>query len=125
MAPNKKSQFAKDLREKESVASAFLVKFSAVGVDKNGKPFMNLIFMDRTGEVEGKAWEDIPSYSGQVVRDAFVYVEGRTQTYQGRRQIVVNRMQVLREDEINPKDFLIESHLDAEALYSKLLEYVG
>jgi 3'-5' exoribonuclease len=44
--------------------------------------------------------------------------------YQGRRQIVINRLQVLREDEIDPKDFIAESTLDPEALYQQLLGYV-
>ncbi len=121
----KKPQFARDLKDKESVATSFLVKFSAVGVDKNGKPYMNLVFMDRSGEVEGKAWEKVEDYTGQAVKDAFVWVEGRCQTYQGRRQVVVNRMHVLREDEISFKDFVAESALDPERLYAQLLDYVA
>jgi 3'-5' exoribonuclease len=122
---SKKTQFVKDLKEKDPVSSPFLIKFSAVGVDKNGKPFMNLIFMDKTGEVEGKAWENVSNYSGQCVRDAFVQVEGRCQVYQGRRQIVVNQMRVLREDEVEAKDYIVESALDPEALYQQLLGYVA
>ncbi|MCM2276725.1 MAG: HD domain-containing protein [Oligoflexia bacterium] len=122
--PNK-TQYAKDLKDKDTVNSPFLVKFSAMAVGKNGKPFMNLIFMDKTGEIEGKIWEDVNRYAGQAVRDAFVHIEGRCQVYQGRRQIVVGRLQVLREDEIEPKDYLAESALDPEALYSELLGHVA
>lgn len=119
-----KSQFVKDLKEKDSVASPFLVKFSAVAVDKNGKPYMNLVFMDRTGEVDGRLWQDVTQHAGQAVAGAFVMVEGKAQLHQGRRQIVVNRLQVLREDEVDPKDYEIETGLDAEALYQQLLGYV-
>ena len=31
---------------------------------------MNLVFMDKTGEVEGRLWEDVTRYVGQAVRDA-------------------------------------------------------
>src|SRR5947209_865481 len=125
MSQYSKSVYVKDLKEKEATASPFLVKFSAVAVDKNGRPYMNLVLMDKTGEVEARLWEDVPKYVGQVVRDAFVHAEGKCQSYQGRRQIVLNRMQILREDEIDPKLFVPEGEVDAEALYAELMRYVG
>lgn len=119
-----KKQFIKDLKDKEAVASPFLIKFSALAVGKTGKPYMNLVLMDKTGEVEARLWEDASRYAGQAVRDAFVWVEGRCQLYQGRRQIVVNQLQVLREDEVDPKAYIAESELDADALYGQLLGFV-
>lgn len=120
-----KTQFVKDLKDKDSVASPFLIKFSAVAVGKNGKPYMNLVFMDKTGEIEARLWEDVSRHSGQAVRDAFVRVDGRCQVYQGRRQIVINKLAILREDEINAKDYLAESDLDPQALYDQLLGFVS
>ncbi len=120
----KKTLFVKDIKEKDAVVSPFLVKFSAVAVGKSGKPYMNLVLMDKSGEIEGRIWEDVPQYVGQVVRDAFVAIEGRCQTYQNRRQLVVNRVQILREDEVDVKDYVVESDLNPEALYSKLLGFV-
>jgi 3'-5' exoribonuclease len=120
-----KSQFVRDLKDKETVSSPFLVKFSAVGADKNGKPFMNVILLDRSGEIEARIWEDVPRYASTVVRDNFVNIEGRVQSYQGRKQIVIGRVQALREDEVEPKDFIAEGTLDVEGLYAQLLGYVA
>ncbi len=121
----KKNQYIKDLKDKDVVQSPFLIKFSATAVGKNGKPYMNLIFMDKSGEIEGRVWEDVSQYVGQVVKDSFVLVEGRCQTYQGRRQIVVQKMQILREDEVNIKDFVPEGELDADDLYAQLTHYIS
>ena len=120
-----KTQYIKDLKEKETVSSPFLIKFSSVAMDKNGKPYMNLVFMDRTGEVEAKIWDDVPNLMGHAVRDNFVRVEGKCQAYQGRKQIVVNSIQILREDDVNVKEYIPEGTLDAETLYAKLLDYVS
>lgn len=119
-----KNQYVRDLKDKDTVQSPFLIKFSATQVGKNGKPYMNLIFQDKSGEIEARIWDDVSQHVGQAVKDAFVLVEGRCQTYQGRRQIVVNRLQILREDEVQPRDYMAESELDAEVLYSKLLGFV-
>jgi 3'-5' exoribonuclease len=121
----KKTQFVRDLKDKDSVASPFLIKFSATAMGKNGKPYMNLIFMDKSGEVEGRLWEDVTSHVGQAVKDSLVWVEGRCQLYQGRRQIVIQKLQMVREDELNLKDFVPEGDLDADVLYSRLLEFVS
>jgi 3'-5' exoribonuclease len=119
-----KTQFIKDLKDKDSVQAPFLIKFSATAVGKTGKPYMNLVLQDKSGELEARIFEDVTQHVGQAVRDAFVFVEGRCQLYQGRRQIVVNRMQILREDEVDPKDYVAESVLDPEKLYAQLLGFV-
>lgn len=119
-----KTLWISDLKDKEIVSASFLIKFSATVMGKNGKPYMNLVLMDKSGEIEGRIWDDVPQYTGQAARDTFVWVEGRCQIYQGRRQLVIQKMQILREDEVNVKDFIPEGDLDPELLYSKLLDYV-
>ncbi len=121
----KKSQYVKDLKDKDSVESPYLIKFCMTALGKTGKPYMNLVLMDKTGDVEARLWEDVTQYVGQVVKDTFVWVEGRCQTYQGRRQVVVQRLQVLREDDVEAKEYLPEGEVDAEALYSRLISFVG
>jgi len=121
----KKTQFIRDLRDKDSVQSPFLVKFSAIASGKTGKPYMNLILQDKSGEIEARIWENAEQHVGQVIKDSFVFVEGRCQLYQSRRQVVVNRLEILREDAVEPKEYVAESALDPEALYARLLGYVG
>lgn len=120
-----KTQFVKDLKDKDSVSASFLVKFSALGVGKTGKPFMNLVLMDKTGEIEARLWDEADRYVSQAVRDAFIAVEGRCQLYQGRRQIVIHKIQVLREDEVILKEFIAEGELNSDHLYDQLLSYVS
>ncbi len=121
----KKSQFTRDFKDKDTVSSPFLIKFSALAVGKNGKPYMNLILMDKSGEIEARLWEDADRHAGQAVRDAFVWVDGKCQVYQGRRQVVINKLQILREDDVEIKDYLPEGELDADELYSQLMSYVA
>jgi 3'-5' exoribonuclease len=121
---HQKNQFIRDLKDKEPVKTPFLIKFSATQVGKNGKAYMNLIFQDKSGEIEARIWDDVSHHSGQAVKDNFALVEGRCQLYQGRKQIVVSKLQLLREDEVNAKDYVSESDLNPEALYEKLLGYV-
>ncbi len=119
-----KNHFVKDLQEKDGIKSPFLVKYSAVLIGKTGKPYMNLVLMDKTGEIEARVWDDVASYSGQAVKDVFVQVDAKCQVFQGRKQLVINSMQVLREDQVDHKDFIPESRLNPAALYQQLLGYI-
>jgi 3'-5' exoribonuclease len=120
-----KKQFVRDLKDKDAVSAPFLIKYSAAAVGKTGKPYMNLIFMDKSGEIEARLFEDVNRHVGQAVRDAFVWVEGRCQVFQGRRQIVINKLSILREDDVIPKDYLSESAIDVDSLYEQLLAQVA
>jgi 3'-5' exoribonuclease len=84
-----KSQFLKDLKDKDFVSSPFMVKSASLAQDKNGKEYLNLHLMDRSAEAEGKVWEDARRYSEVFIRNSVVFVEGKVQLYQGRKQLVM------------------------------------
>jgi 3'-5' exoribonuclease len=119
-----KKIFVKDLQDKTDFREAFLVKFASVGVGKTGKPFMNLSLMDKSGEIEARIWDGVDQYANQLVQDAFVWVEGRCQLYQGRKQVVIQKAGILREDEVDLKNFIAESDLNPEELYERLVSFV-
>lgn len=120
-----KQVFVRDIKDGDSVSGPFLVKFSAVANGKNGKPYMNLVLTDKTGELESRIWDNVSQYAGQAVRDSFVWIDGRCQTFQNRRQLVVKDLRVLREDEIDAADFIAQSEQSPELLHQRLLAYVA
>jgi 3'-5' exoribonuclease len=119
-----KTLFVKDLKEKDTIAAPFLIKHCATLQGKNGKPYMNVILTDKTGDLEARIWDDVARYSGQVMKDAFVWVEGSTQTFQGRLQLVIKKAQVLREDDVTLKDYLSPSEINADGLMEQLEGYI-
>jgi 3'-5' exoribonuclease len=114
-----KSQFSKEIRDQDRISSPFLVKYSAVATGKTGKPFMNVILTDKSGDVEARIFDQVPRFSSQAVKDAFVHVEGHAQTFNGRIQVHIKDLMVLREDEVEIEKYLPESFLDAEKLYEE------
>ncbi len=115
-----KTQFVKDLREKDKVSAPFLVKQAQVAMGKNGKSYMNVTLADNSGEVEAKIWDNVPSFSHQVVRDALVHIEGQVQSYLGRLQVVIREADLLREDEVDLELLLPKGTVDPEKLWVEL-----
>lgn len=119
-----KNQYVATLTDKSSVQSIFLVKYSSLQTGKTGKPYLNLVLMDKTGELEARVWDDVPQFASMAVRDAFVWVEGACQNFQGRKQIVVKKLQGLREDQVKIKDYLKVGEFDSEEQYKELVEFI-
>jgi len=115
-----KTQYSKSIREHDRVSNPFLIKYSAVATGKTGKPYMNIILTDKTGDIEARVFDNVPKFNAQAVKDTFVQVEGQAQGFNGRIQIHIKDLQVLREDEIEAEEFLPPSFLNAEKIYGEL-----
>jgi 3'-5' exoribonuclease len=47
-----KTQYARAIREGDKVSNPFLIKYSAVMTGKTGKPYMNVVLTDKSGDLE-------------------------------------------------------------------------
>ncbi|MCK5826079.1 MAG: HD domain-containing protein [Desulfuromusa sp.] len=73
---------------------------------KNGKPYMTLKLMDRTGEVEGRIWDQVDYFSGQFNKDDFIQINAKASVYMGKMQLVVQDLTKVEENLIDLSDFL-------------------
>jgi 3'-5' exoribonuclease len=115
-----KTQFAKSVREGDKVSNPFLIKYSAVMTGKTGKPYMNVVLTDKTGDLEARIFDQVPQYHSQAVKDTFVQVEANAQSFNGRVQVIIKSLTVLREDEVDPEEYLPATTLNPEKLYVEL-----
>jgi 3'-5' exoribonuclease len=119
-----KNQFSKSILDQDRVSSPFLVKYSAVLVGKTGKPYMNVILTDKSGDLEARIFDQVPKYSAQATKDSYVQVEGHAQSFNGRIQVHIKELTVLREDEVDAEEYLPASFLNPEKLYAELTQII-
>jgi 3'-5' exoribonuclease len=119
-----KTQYSKSIQEQDRISSPFLIKYAAVATGKTGKPYMNVILTDKTGDVEARVFDQVPKFHSQAVKDTFVQVEGSAQSFNGRIQIHIKDMIVLREDEVSLDEFLPPTFLSPEKIYAELVELI-
>jgi 3'-5' exoribonuclease len=120
-----KSQYVRDLRDQDRVSSYFLVKSCQLGTGKTGKPFLSLVLQDKTGEVDARIWDNAGKYSGTLGLDALVQIEGNIQVFQGRLQVIIRDLTLLRETDVVLEDLLVVSALDADALYAEIVQKIS
>jgi 3'-5' exoribonuclease len=120
-----KSPTVADLRAGKASGGLFLVQSKDVREGRTGRKYMSLTLMDNTGEIDARMWDNVESVSGTFERDNFVRVEGETQEYQGKTQLIVHRLKRAADDEADLKDFLPASRRDSKEMFSELRSIIA
>jgi len=105
--------------------SHLLIKSSARALASNGKPFLTLIFQDKSGEIEAKLWDatdtDEQSYQPQTI----VRINGDIQNYRGRMQLRIRQIKAAApEESVRLSDFIETAPLETEEMQAKINQYI-
>jgi 3'-5' exoribonuclease len=99
----------------------FLATDTTVRNDSRGVPYLSLKLVDRTGSVDARMWGKLPEeFLGEVPAPAYVAVEGHTHEYRGTLQVKLDRLRLLRPEDVSEEDFLPATELDRRALAAEL-----
>lgn len=112
--------FVGDIRDRDQVSSVFLVKDKTMAMAKNGKPYMTLHLMDKTGEIEGRIWDNVDVISARFEKDDFISVQSKASVYLGKMQLIISELSKVPESEVNLPDFLPESERDGAEMVAEL-----
>lgn len=94
------------IKERDRVESIFLVRDKITAMAKNGKPYMTLKIMDRTGEVEGRIWDQIDRFSSMFEKNDFILVSAKASVYMGKMQLIIQDLKKVEENLVSLDDFL-------------------
>ncbi len=115
-----KTIYVNQLKERDRVESIFLVRDKITAMAKNGKPYMTLKMMDRTGEVEGRIWDQVDHFSSQFEKNDFILVNAKASIYMGKMQLIVQDLKKIDESQIDLGDFLPVSQRSTAEMRSEL-----
>ena len=101
-----KKVFVEAIRERDWVDTPFLVRDKIMAMAKNGKPYMTLKLIDRSGEVEARVWDRVDEFGDLFAKDDFIRVQGKASVYLGKMQLVVQELSRLADDQVDLADFL-------------------
>ena len=101
--------FVRDIHDRDLVTSVFLVKDKITAMAKNGKPYLTLRLMDKTGEIEGRVWDNADEVSATFDKDDFIAIRSKASVYLGKMQLIIALLKRVPDAEVNLADFLPES----------------
>lgn len=120
-----KKIFIDEIQERDVIESPFLVRDKTLAMAKNGKPYMTVKLVDRSGEIEGRIWDRVDEFDRLFERDDFIVVQGKASTYLNKKQLVVQNLRRIDESEIELADFMPVSPRDISTMRDELIALVA
>jgi 3'-5' exoribonuclease len=112
--------FVSEIRDREQVDSVFLVKEKISALARNGKPYLTLHLMDKSGEIEGRVWENVEAFAAQFQKDGFIQIRSRATVYLGKMQLIISDLSPVPDELVRLADFLPEGDRDTEEMLVEL-----
>ena len=117
-----KSQYVSSLKPGETVDDVFVLSEKSLSQKKDGKNYLNLTFMDRTGTLKGVLWENVEDTADRISAGDYVQVKGSVSEYRGTLQLVVRTVIRSAAENVEPADFLPVTTRNIDAMFEKLLQ---
>jgi 3'-5' exoribonuclease len=120
-----KSLFVKDIKAGEKIKASFLVMEKNLAYSQKGAPYLSVKLRDRSGDIEGRVWDNVAALDPLFRKGDIVAVQGRAVSYRDATQLAVLDIRRMEETGIDPWDYFPCTKGDVEAMFSELAGYAG
>jgi 3'-5' exoribonuclease len=114
----------KELKAGQPIEAVFLLKKKEALKTKEGNPYFRLVFADKTGEIEGRMWDNVAGVEAAVDPGSAVIVSGAVTLWNNNKQITVSALRAASEKEYKLAD-LIRAVENPEELFNKVSYFLN
>src|SRR5688572_4503648 len=120
-----KGLYINELPQTGEVTFLAVVIGKEVRPKRNGGAFLAVRFADRSGELDGKVWDNPEAVAQLFDCDDVVKVRGTIDHYNDKPQLIVNRIRRCDESEYNAGDFYPASSRDPGEMFGELQAFIA
>lgn len=119
-----KGVFIHDIQPAQAVIGLFCVRTKRLLETRNGDPYLALTLLDRTGEIEARAWDQALEWDSVFSERDYVRIHGEAQRFREAVQLKVNHLEWVDPKEVDPEPFLPVTPADQKALRAEFQRLV-
>lgn len=108
------------LKEGDWVEEIYLVTSKQISTAKNGVTYLSLKLGDKTGEIDGRLWDNADEVARKFEREDFVRIKGIAANYQGTMQIKMKSLEKVDDSRVDVANFLESSPRNADEMVAAL-----
>jgi 3'-5' exoribonuclease len=123
-ALRKKNIYICGIRPGEKVGDYFLVAEKNLAFSQKGSPYLSVRLKDKTGEVDGKVWDNAVEWDKAFKRGDIVHIESRAVNFKNGVQLSITDVKKADEEEIDLSDYIPSAKRDAEEMFGELMIFV-
>jgi len=109
----------KEIVPGRQVNGLFCVASKSLRHTKTNAPFLSLTLSDSSGTIEARIWDRAEEFNVMFDQGDIIQVHADATEFNNRCQLKINRVHVLREDEIDPSLFLPVATIDREGAWNR------
>jgi 3'-5' exoribonuclease len=118
-------KYVNEIIDRAQVDSIFLVKEKIMSLARNGKPYLTLHLMDKTGEIESRVWDNVETFGARFEKDDFIHIRAKATVYLGKMQLIVSDIARIPDNEVTLSDFLPVGIRDIAEMTEELFALVA
>ncbi len=120
-----KGIFISDLPDSGRVEGLFCVASKVMLETRNGNPYLALVLLDRTGEVQARVWDAAQETASLFEKGDYLWVQAEAQVYRDTVQLKISGMERVPPEQVDHTDFLPSTPEDTVALWSEFRRYMA
>ena len=119
-----KNIYVKDIEAGNKVNDTFLVTEKNLAVSQKGSPYLNLRLRDKTGEVEGRVWENASALNKLFQKGDIIEIRSRATSYRNVTQLSISQIAKMDDSHINSADYSPASKSNIDSMFEDLMKFI-
>ena len=117
----KKNIYIRDIKSGDKVSDYFLVAEKNLAFSQKGAPYLNVRLKDKTGELDGKIWDNAREWDKAFKKGDIVRVEARSANYKNVIQLSIMELKKAADEDITLGDYLPAARRDGGVMLAELM----
>jgi 3'-5' exoribonuclease len=119
-----KGIYVTDIEAGNKVNDAFLVTEKNLAVSQKGSPYLNLRLRDKTGEIDGRVWENATVLNRTFQKGDVIAIRSRAVNYRNVMQLSISHIEKVDDSIIEPADYSPATSFNIDDMFEELMTYV-
>lgn len=115
--------YIKDIKTGDRISEVFLAADKNLAYSQKGSPYLNLRLKDRTGDVDGKVWENALAWDKAFKRGDLIRVQARALSFKNVIQLSIIELHTVGDEEVDLADFFPVAKGNHTAMFNEILAY--
>jgi 3'-5' exoribonuclease len=120
----KKNIYIRDIKSGDKVGDYFLVAEKNLAFSQKGAPYLNVRLKDKTGELDGKIWDNAREWDKAFKKGDIVRIEARSANYKNSIQLSISELKKAADEDVTLSDYLPAARKDGEEMLAELMSIV-
>jgi 3'-5' exoribonuclease len=118
-----KKIYVKDIKTGDKVSEIFLAGEKNLAYSQKGSPYLNIRLKDRTGDVDGKVWENALVWDKAFKKGDLIRIQARALSFKNAIQLSIIELRKVEDTEVELADYFPVAKGDRAAMFAEMLTY--